>query len=593
MEDETVETNDRGTGLRDDERGASEVIGVVLLVGIVVLGMATILLLAGPQLSAGQQSAEVSQAEQSLTEFDSQAARVARGSTGAQRTDLGLRANSGTLDVENETGHITVVYDDFFDPANNTELMNTSMGTMVYRQGDTTVGYQGGGVWRSDGNNSVMVSPPEISYRDGTLTMPIVKTTRTGSVHSDVLVTRRGTTERFPTENETNKVSGDKAIIVTIESEYCHGWTQFFETETEGIVDADCDQDTVQVTFIALPIDFSPEAGVVATSGPGEIRLEGNGAYVDSYTSPGYDGGDSNGVVEAAGDVRMYGDSQIDGDVRSGGHIEINSGAALIDGNANWTKSFEGKDGSVTGDDYQIDGVSGFLPINRLVDNKTDQLRTNNDNNVAGEDDGLIQDGTLEIDGDEATLEAGAYYLDTLELDGETLYLDTTDGDITIAVEQWVKLDDSKIIVQGNGDVRLFVASKEKTSVDNVQGAGGAGFSEAHFVVEKSSITGVDRESTRVQVFGPNSFVGVIGGGSDTQVTAAIIAPAGGFGPGKFYVKKGELFGAVATGELTLGQDGKVHFDRALIDEKIPLAPNVPRIEYLYLTEDEIAVGGG
>ena len=599
MEDETVETNDRRIGLRDDERGASEVIGVVLLVGIVLLGMATILLLAGPQLSAEQQGAEVSQAEQSLTEFDSQAARVARGSTGAQRTDLGLRGNSGTLDVENETGHITVVYDDYFDPANNTEVMNTSMGTMVYRQGDTTVGYQGGGVWRSDGNNSVMVSPPEISYRDGTLTMPVTKTTRTGSVHSDVFVARGGTTERFPTENKTNKITGDKAIIITIESEYCHGWKQFFESETEGIVDANCEENTVQVIFIALPKDFSPEAGVIATSGPGEISLEGTGAYVDSYNSPGYDGGDSNGVVEAAGDVKMSGDSQIDGDVRSGRNITIGSSSAQINGNANWTRSFDPFDNdSLTGNDYQIDGITELLPIDRLVDNKTDQLRTNNDNNVAGADDDLIQDETLEIDGDEATLEAGEYHLDTLELNGETLYLDTTDGDITIAVERWVKLsreggDSSEIVVKGDGDVRLFVASKEKTSVDNVQGAGGAGFSEGHFVVEKSGITGVDKDSTRVQVFGPNNFVGVIGGGSDTEVTAAIIAPAGRFGPGKFYVKKGELFGAVATGELTIGQDGKVHFDRALMDEEIPLAPNVPRIEYLYLTEDEIEVGGG
>ena len=211
---------------------------------------------------------------------------------------------------------------------------------------------------------------------------------------------------------------------------------------------------------------------------------------------------------------------------------------------------------------------------------------------MAGEDGNLIEDKALDIDGDEATLEAGSYYLDTLDLNGETLYLDTTDGDITIAVEQWVKLDHSEIIVQGDGDIRLFVASKEKTSVDTIPKAPAEGFSEAHFVVEKSGINGVDKDSTRFQVFGPDNFVGAIGGG-DTEVTATVIAPAGRFGPGKFFVKQGEMFGAIATGELTLGQYGKVHFDRTLIDEKIPLAPNVPRIEYLYLTENEIEVGGG
>lgn len=596
MEDETTDTNDRRTDPRDDERGASEVLSVALLIGIVLLGTAAVLLIAGPQLSAEQNNAEVSQAEQSLTQFDSEAARVARGGTDAQRIDLGLRGNSGTLDVEEETGNITVEYDYFFDPDNSTEVMNTSMGTLRYERGDTTVGYQGGGVWRSDGDDSVMVSPPEISYRNGTLTMPIVKATRTGSVHSDVLVARGGTTERFPTENKTNKITGNKAIIVTIESRYCRGWERFFESETEAIVDADCGQDTVQVTFVALPGDFSPAAGVVATSGPGEIRLEGNGAYIDSYDSPGYDGGDSDGIVEAAGDVNMFGSSQIDGDVRSGRNITIESGSAEIDGNANWTKRFDPHDGdSITGDDYEIDGISTILPINRLVYDKTDTLRAKNDNEEAGENDDLIDGGALDIDGGEATLGTGEYYLDTLHLDGETLYLDTTDGDITIAVERWVKLDEkrgqpSEIIVEGDGDVRFFVASEEKVSVDNIQGASSAGFGEGHFVVENSNVRGLGKGSPRFQVFGPDDFVGAIGGG-DAEVTASLIAPTGEFGSGRFYVKQGELFGAVVTGELTLGQEGKVHFDRALIDEEIPLAPNIPRIEYLYLTEDEIEVG--
>jgi len=598
MDDDRSDTNDRRTDPRGDERGASEVVGVALLISIVVLGMALILLVAGPQLITEQQTAEVSQAEQSLTQFDSEAARVARGGTDAQRIDLGLRGNSGTLDVQEETGNITVEYDPFFDPANSTEVMNTSMGTVAYENGDTTVGYQGGGVWRSDGDNSTMISPPEISYRGGTLTMPVVKTTRGGSVHSDVLVASEETSERFPTENKTNKIDGNIEVIVTIESQYCHGWERFFEDETEAIVDADCSQNTVQVTFIALPVDFAPEAGVVATSGPGEIRLEGDGAYVDSYVSPGYDGGHPDGMVKAAGDVTMFGSSQIDGDVKAGRNISVNSGDAQIVGNANWTEGFDPHDqDSVTGDDFQIDGVVEIPPINRLVHDRTDELSETNDNDEAGENDDLIEDDTLNIDGEEATLEAGEYYFDTLLLEGETLYLDTTDGNITIGVEQWVKLDEggqgnqpSEIVVEGDGDVRFFVASEETVSVDNIQGANAAGFDEGHFVVENSNVTGFDKESPRFLVFGPDNFVGAIGGG-EPKVTAAVITPTGEFGPGKFYVKQGELFGAVVTGNLTLGQNGQVHFDRALIDEEIPLAPEVPRIEYLYLTEDGIEVG--
>ncbi|MGM0684151.1 MAG: DUF7305 domain-containing protein, partial [Halobacteriota archaeon] len=352
-----------------------------------------------------------------------------------------------------------------------------------------------------------------------------------------------------------------------------------------------------KVVFLALPLDYSPDAGVVATSGPGEIRLEGNGAYVDSYTSPEYDGGDADGVVEAAGDVKMFGSSQIDGDVRSGRNISIESGDAQIDGNANWTESFDPQDDdSVTEADYQIDGVQEIPPINRLVSDKADELEATNDNAEAGTNGDLISDETLDIDGDQGRLEAGEYYLETLELEDETLYLDTTDGDVTIAVEKWVKLDErgndpSEIVVEGDGDVQLFVASEETVSVDNIQGAGGAGFGEAHFVAEGANVTVPNRTSPQLQVFAPDNFIGAVGGGS-TEVTAAVIGPAGEDGPGKFYVKKGDVYGAIVTGNLTVGQDGAVHFDRALLDEEIPLAPNVPRIEYVYITEYEIRVEG-
>lgn len=351
------------------------------------------------------------------------------------------------------------------------------------------------------------------------------------------------------------------------------------------------------MTFIALPVDFSPEAGIIATSGAGELRLKGTGAYVDSYTSPGYDGGGPDGLVKSTGDVSMSGNSQIDGDVRSGGNVTIGSAAAQIDGNANWTKGFNPHPtGSVTGDNHRIDGISPLPPIDRLVTERAKKLSASNDNDDAGTDGTLIRNGTLDIDGDSATLEAGQYSLETLSLEGETLYLDTTDGDIAIAVRKWVKLDtgagsSSEIVVEGDGDVRLFVASEGPTSIDSIPGASGDGFDEGHFIIEGSSVSVPDRESPRFQVFGPETFVGAVGGGSGAEVTATVIAPTTESGPGGFYVKQGDVYGAIVTGEITLGQFGQIHFDRRLVDEQITLAPNIPRLEFLYLTESEIEVG--
>ena len=591
--------------IADDERSVSEVVGVALLIGIVIIGMATILYVGTSEIGGDREAIEVSQAEQALTEFDSAAGRVGTGSTSSQEVDLGLRTNRGTLDVEENTGNITVEYVDFFDNGTSWEVMNTSMGTVVYESGDTTVGYQGGGVWRSDGNSSMMVSPPEISFREKTLTMPVVKTTRGGSVHSNVQITGTGTEERFPTDDLTNRAHGAQ-IVITIESRYCEGWERFFEDETGSIVQG-CEygpEDQLVVILLALPTNFAPDAGVIATSGPGEIRLAGTGAYIDSYNSskgPYEQSNTSDGIVKAAGNIIMKGDSEIAGDSHAGQDIAVDSNSAFIDGDAraNGTvkpEDEEDREERINGTvDTNAPPVQEIPPINELVKDKLAEVANENDNDNAT----VIEDEELAITEENDTLEAGAYYLETLDLQGETLVLDTTEGNITLAVRNWVNLeksgnDNSHIVVEGDGDVRLFVGSEKKVDV-SVPGKGQApqDLDEVHFFVERNGTIDVpEQKSPRFQVFAPDNFVGAIGGSSseNADVTATVIAPAGRQGPGHFYVQHGELYGAVVTGNLTLGQYGQVHFDRALLDEEIPLAPNVPRFEYLWLTEDEIKV---
>lgn len=581
------------------DRGASEVVGVALLIGIVILGIAAILLVSTPQLDATQTTVEVGQAEQALVQFDSEASRVATGGTTTQQVDLGLRVNRGTLDVQNDTGHITVEYVDFFDNGSSTEVMNTSLGTVIYERDDTTVGYQGGGVWRSDGNGSVMVSPPEVTFRGKTLTMPIV-TTRGTSVYSTVQITRERPDERFPNSsaNLTNKVKGAQ-IKVTVQSRYYKAWGAFFEAATGVIVQYNHEQERVTVVFLALPRNLAADAGIIATSGPGEIRLEGTGAYVDSYNSseaPYESSKSTAGVVKAAGDITMKGDSQIDGDAHAGVDISVGSDS-VIDGDAyaNGTIEVDG-DGTITGSQTEnASTVPEIPPIDQLVADKTAELRNQNDNNQTA----VIEGNELRVDEKNNTLGPGRYYLHNLHLEGETLELNVTEGNITIGVRDWVVLektggDNSHIDVVGNGTVRFFVASEAKRDV-SVPGSGQAptDLDKVHFFVERNGTIDVPGDrSVRFQVLAPDHFTGAIGGSSaeNANVTAAVIAPAGPEGSGQFYVQQGELYGAVITGNLTLGQYGQVHFDRALLNQQIPLAPHVPRLEYLYLTEYHIEV---
>ncbi len=583
-----------------NDRGVSEVVALVLITGFVLVVMVGILLAAGSELTGQQTSAEVGQAEEALTQLDSEAYRVASGSSSTQTVDLGLRGNVGTLDVDNESGHITATYVDFLGDENETVVLNESMGTVFYEQGDTKVGYQGGGVFRSDGDGSTMISPPEIAFREKSLTMSIVNTTGAGSVHSDVRIGPRQSRQHFPNseQNLTNRVSGSQ-IVIRLQSEFCEGWEQFFQKETDTILQ-ECEQgqeDQLVIMFLALPTDFSPDAGVIATSGPGEIRLEGNGAYIDSYDSrvgPYEESSTSEGIVKAAGNIHMTGDSEIAGDTHGGEDILVD-GDGLIDGDAysHETVSTEG-DGEITGNVTEgAANVPDIPPINTLVSDTINELVQNNQNDQTQ----VIEDNELHLE-EENRLEPGEYYLDDLDLQGETLELNVSDGnDITIGVRDYVNLekvggDNSHIEVLGDeGNVQLFVGSEQRANV-NVPGEGQQ---DIHFFVERNGTIDVPGdESIRFQIFGPDNFEGAIGGSSSesAKIVASVIAPAGPGGPGEFYLQHSNLYGAVVTGNLTQGQNGQIHFDRALMDEEIPLAPEVPRFEYLYINVHEVEVDG-
>ena len=576
----------------NDDRGVSEVLGFALLIGIVMVGVGVVLFVGGDALDRHQQEVELSQAEHAMVQLDTEASRVALDGTSTQQVDLGLKGSGGSLDVDPDAGWMRVEHVNY-TTSESTEVTNTSLGAVTYEHGETTVAYQGGGVWRSDDGDAVMRSRPEVHFQNDTLSMPIVGVERGSGVYSEVEISRSGEADqRFPNEsaNMTNKVD-DSIVRVTVQSDYYEAWGRYFEDEQDATVQYDHENELVIVEFLAIPKQFSPQSGVIATAGPGEINLRGTGAYIDSYdssTGP-YDGGTSDGVVQSAGDVVISGNAEIAGDVNAGREIRIESSSGTIAGDANYTDSIYDPHDGVEGEVDNISGVSSVPPIDGYVAGTTEELAAENDN-----------DEVDVIDGDELDfregneLGPGEYYLENADISGETLVLDTgTENDtVTIAVRDWVNLESGgQIDVRGDGDVRMYVASEEKTAV-NVPGEGG---DEVHFFLERNSEVHVPgHESSRFMLFAPSEFEASFGGsqGQPNEFTGVIYAPAGEFGEGYVYLKHSDLYGAVVTGNLTLGQYGQVHFDHALQDEELPLSPTTARLEYLYVTEHEVEVSG-
>ncbi|SEH55379.1 hypothetical protein SAMN05192561_10678 [Halopenitus malekzadehii] len=228
----------RGKGA---DRAATAPIGVVLLIGITLVGTLTVITLGSAAITDTQQTADVQRGEHVMTQFASQASMVALGETGTQSMATG--DTEGTIEVVEGAGRMQVWHVNASGNDQAYTLADSTLGSVTYRNGDRTVAYQGGGVWRTDGGGAArMVSPPQFHYRGATLTLPIVSVTASETVASGgpsrVRLTGNGTTRVFPDPTDpdsTNPVTNG-SVIVAVESDYHDGWQEYFERRTTGSI---------------------------------------------------------------------------------------------------------------------------------------------------------------------------------------------------------------------------------------------------------------------------------------------------------------------------------------------------------------------
>lgn len=591
---------DHGESSLDDDRAVSETFAAALLIGLTIIGVTAILVFGGAAMEKNQHAIEVSQAENALSQFDTRSSRVAFGDADVQELDLGVGNGRGTLDVEPDSGWLRVRMINATTGATEAEIANETLGAVVYERDRTTIAYQGGGVWRSDRNGTTMVSRPEFHFRNETLTLPII-TVDGSSVHSEVDITKAGPPDRkFPNAaaNLTNTINNTK-VSITVQSDYYTAWADYFREHTGGHVYVDHQAETATVVFLALPNTFHIRAGIIATAEAGTLELHGTGAYTDSYNStigpwspPWDDGGVvDDGTVEAVGDVLLFGDSEIYGNIRSGGLVDLGSNS-YVHHDVYWTDGCNTCDAShVGGAVTQIDGVATIEPIDGYVYNTVGALRSSNDN----ENTSLIDsnDRLTLAKGESGTLTAGEYYVERAEVLGGELVLDTTGGNITLAVEDWVLVEKDggsggMIRVKGDGDVRVFVASQDDAEPQITGGGAIPDDPLSNFHIgKKSRILVPGNVSTQFRVYGPRTFRGTITGDNsppENSFNGLIYAPAGLNGDSYVYTKQSDVYGGIVAGTVIIGQNGKVHYDEALSDIPLPRSPTVSRIEYMHVT---------
>ncbi|GAB3694720.1 DUF7289 family protein [Halorubrum pallidum] len=247
------------------ERGQSEVIGVVLLLGITVAAVTATVATGSVALGLITDEARSSGVENGMSQLSSQSSLVALGETDARRFDLGS-VDGGQLRLNESAGHVEVRIENGTD--GETTVYNDSIGTLEYVGEERTVALQGGGVWTSSNGYGRMISPPEYHYRGTTLTFPIVRLTGTeqtpqrgtGTVSRSAGDPDAVTATRNPLENGT--------VVVEVQSDYYEGWYEFFSQRADGSVTKyDANQTTVARLVVPDEVTFDRPLSVTTVGG--------------------------------------------------------------------------------------------------------------------------------------------------------------------------------------------------------------------------------------------------------------------------------------------------------------------------------------
>lgn len=296
---------DRSSSRRD--RGANEVLGLILLIGVVVAGATVVAIVAIPVVDSTQSSSETERAERAMTQFAHEAETVTAVGDASADVSLGsfdrgrveTRSDAGSVRISHVSGSTEVLYDE-------------SLGAVVYQDGDGELAYQNGAVWKHDDGGTTVVSPPDVEYGEGEFSFPIVRVT--GDVGETAAVDATITSSERPIDVEPARATAvgqayePGAIRIEIESPYCDGWERSLEAQFDQKPAESCDDgatdrlvfelqipigiDGLDEAIVANEIDVHENApeieGDVRAGSVNESKVNGT-VHDDGYAYPAID----------------------------------------------------------------------------------------------------------------------------------------------------------------------------------------------------------------------------------------------------------------------------------------------------------------
>lgn len=232
---------DRG---RDRDRGQSELLGFVLVFGVVILSIVLLGATGFVGLDNARDFQRTTNAEQAFTALADDVDEVA--SRGAPSRTTEVRVDDASLAVAEPT----TIRVEVTDTANGTTLVDRTVETrpIVYDSGSgTRIAYASGALIRQDGENGLVFREPRVVLTGETVILPLVATSpagteRVGGTSAVAVGTRRTGSDVIAASDD----AADLSVTLELTSPRVGAWEAYLDGETAATcTDAVAGDDTV------------------------------------------------------------------------------------------------------------------------------------------------------------------------------------------------------------------------------------------------------------------------------------------------------------------------------------------------------------
>ncbi|UTF52042.1 vWA domain-containing protein [Natronosalvus rutilus] len=551
-------------GCRTGDRGAAPLVGIVLLFGMVFVGATLVGITGMIALDALEGDLGDERTEQTFSTFDHELTTLLHSSSDSAAVTI-PDAEDGTYELTDSGSASLTVANRFGQSC--TVLDDATLGTLEYESDGQRLAKQAGGTWRHSDGGTVIQSKPDLRYvadERGTQYLEF----SVSDLQGDVGVGEHSMTA---TRSETGTADcvSDLGFVRYVHLEitdetYHDGWYDFLSEEFEAtdVEDAAAEDCSLENAGDENTVCHDESTGTVSVLATVDVDRS-----IDDYlgVDPTIYGGlyVSDETVQFGTHESLIVDSY---DGRVGSYADsgnVTDDLFVADVDTLWIQQAEITGFPVVNGDIQIQPEADVSPAALYV--RDDRSPASVDvpaaklanafDSIEPIDDEIARTTTLlenetkleaNADGD---IEAGAYTVDG-DFTREGIEFDTTSGDVYVAVDGDVSLEDVTIV--GPGQVSIY--------------AGGS-------AIDLESVTVPDDRASQLWVYGTSETNVAVAG----TVQGVVYAP----GAGSLEVEDGtEIYGAIVSGALEGigelgnadgGSDLEVHFDRSLrTDVPIP-----------------------